>query len=212
MTNNDRFKKEWDRVSKIVRAYNRKNSTGYTMRYAFGAPTTSKLSTMGSIHSQEDFYNYLLETGISPPTAPRIEAIKFNNLLSRFDTLPTELNENILRYILRLHEIVSNTVLSDAIKSIIFVPYDEQTTMSMIEKMKVSSKLIDAIEEPVVEVDVSNKYNRGDTGKKYIDAIHQISENLQKEVPDKAEEIQQAEQEALSKAEQLIDEENFPIV
>lgn len=178
----EKFKREWARVSKIVAAYNRSYGTGYTMRYAFGAPSVDRLATMSAIHSQSDLGDYLIQNRISPPPPPKAEVIEFNNLLSRFSALPEGFEQNILQYLMKLHETVDQRVLMDAIKSIIFV------------------------------LDTSYHYDVSNYGRHYIDTIKEISASLQEAAPDKAEDIKGIEQEALSKAEQLIDEENFPIV
>lgn len=112
------IKTEWQRVRRLMHRLNRKYSTNFTMDYVFGAPSMDRLGNLYRIRTVSDLDNYLTAHRISPPKAPKVEGIEFSNLLQRFQRMPVQFNQDLVKYLTNLRGIVDEPILLEYVRNI----------------------------------------------------------------------------------------------
>lgn len=112
------IKTEWQRVRRLMHRLNRKYSTNFTMDYVFGAPTMDRLGNLYRIRTVSDLDNYLTAHRISPPKTPKVEGIEFSNLLQRFQRMPVQFNQDLVKYLTNLKGIVDQPILLEYVRNI----------------------------------------------------------------------------------------------
>lgn len=171
---NDDLSRNWHRIGRIMRGMNREYGTSYTMSYVFGVPTVDRLDIMNAIHSRDDLANYLAEAGINSPAPPKVEDIMFRNLINRFNFMPEEFGNTMIKYLIQLSQTVDHSVLREAIKSIVWT------------------------------LNENFHYDNNNYGRHFSDVIKAVAEELRQAEPDKTKEIDEIEEQALSAAEDAI--------
>ena len=112
------IKTEWQRVRRLMHRLNRKYSTNFTMDYVFGAPSMDRLGNLYRIRTVSDLDNYLTAHRISPPKTPKVEGIEFSNLLQRFQRMPVQFNQDLVKYLTNLRGIVDEPILLEYVRNI----------------------------------------------------------------------------------------------